>query len=67
MANFNININNLRLKAFNNCKMTFNTETLVDSFYSAQNMEQLRKSAQQIRQGKIVTKTMEELETMESE
>ena len=36
-------------------------------FYSEQNMAQLRKSAQQVKEGKIVTKTMEELEAMAGE
>lgn len=36
-------------------------------FYSEQNMSQLRKSAQQVKEGKIVTKTMEELAAMADE
>ena len=38
-----------------------------DPFYSESNMRQLRKAEEQIRQGKVVIKTMEELEAMENE
>jgi DNA-damage-inducible protein J len=38
-----------------------------DPFYSEANMRQIEKSMEQIRQGKVVVKTMEELEAMENE
>lgn len=38
-----------------------------DPFYSESNMRQLDKAIQQIKNGQVVVKTMEELETMESE
>ena len=37
------------------------------AFYSEQNMAQLRKSAQQVKEGKIITKTMEDLEAIACE
>lgn len=36
-----------------------------DPFYSASNMEVLRKSIQQAKEGKVITKTMDELMDME--
>lgn len=36
----------------------------VDAFYSAANMAALNESIEEMRQGKTVTKTLEELETM---
>ncbi len=36
-----------------------------DPFYSSSNIERLRESERQFREGKIVVKTMEELEAME--
>jgi DNA-damage-inducible protein J len=38
-----------------------------DGFYSDYNLQSIKKSIQQLEQGKIVTKTMEELETMADE
>ena len=38
-----------------------------DPFYSESNMRQLDKAIQQIKNGQVVVKTMEELETMEGE
>lgn len=42
-------------------------EASPDPFYSEPNMKQLEKSARQIADGKIITKTMKELENMERE
>ena len=42
-------------------------EVSVDPFYSSENMAALNESMEQIRQGKVVVKTMEELEAMENE
>lgn len=38
-----------------------------DPFYSESNMQRIRESEEQIRQGKVVVKTMEELEAMANE
>ena len=38
----------------------------IDPFYSESNMRRIRESEEQIRQGKVVIKTMEELEAMEN-
>lgn len=38
-----------------------------DPFYSEENMEFLRKSIQQFKEGKVVVKTIEELERMTNE
>lgn len=42
-------------------------ETPVDRFYSKSNMKNIAESIKQIEEGKIVVKTMEELEAMENE
>ena len=39
----------------------------IDSFYSENNMKAIYKSMKQLDEGKIVTKTIEELEAMEDE
>lgn len=39
----------------------------IDPFYSESNMAAIEASIEQIRQGKVVIKTMEELEAMEDE
>lgn len=39
----------------------------IDPFYSESNMKALSKSIKELEEGKIVVKTMEELETMENE
>lgn len=39
----------------------------VDPFYSDSNMKVLKESISQIQQGKVIYKTMEELEAMENE
>ena len=38
--------------------------TVADDFYNEYNMLMLKKSIQQLEQGKVTTKTMEELEAM---
>ena len=40
-------------------------KTSVDSFYSERNLAQIRKSDQQIKEGRVIVKTMDELEAME--
>ncbi|MBR1555205.1 MAG: type II toxin-antitoxin system RelB/DinJ family antitoxin [Oscillospiraceae bacterium] len=42
-------------------------EVSVDPFYSESNLKALRESFQQLQEGKVIVKTMEELETMENE
>lgn len=41
-------------------------EVSVDPFYSEKNMQSLRESIVQLNNGKVVTKTIEELEDMEN-
>jgi DNA-damage-inducible protein J len=43
----------------------FTITTYIDPFYSDNNMTMLRKSIKEVEEGKIVTKTMEELMAME--
>ena len=42
-------------------------EVSLDPFYSESNMKAIQESAKQIEEGKVVVKTMEELEAMENE
>lgn len=42
-------------------------EVSIDPFYSESNMAALQHSIEQMKQGKVVIKTMEELEAMENE
>lgn len=42
-------------------------EVSIDSFYSESNMKALKESIKQLKEGKVVVKTMEELEAMERE
>ena len=42
-------------------------EVSIDPFYSEKNMLAIDEAAQQIEQGKVVVKTIEELEAMENE
>lgn len=51
-------------RALRERRIPFDIEAPIDPFFSDNNMEQLRKSAKQIEQGKVVVKTMEELEEM---
>ena len=39
----------------------------IDPFYSESNMKAIRESIRQLEEGKIIVKTMEELEAMENE
>ncbi len=54
-------------RALRDRKIPFEIVAPVDPFYSKQNMDKIRESEKQIKEGKIVVKTMEELEAMESE
>lgn len=42
-------------------------EVSIDPFYSASNMKVIDESIEQLKQGKVVVKTMKELEEMENE
>ena len=48
-------------------KIPFEISADTDPFYSEANQAQLRKAIAQIKEGKVVVKTMEELEAMERE
>ena len=54
-------------RALRDRKIPFEIVAPKDSFYSKENTESIKESMQQIRDGKIVQKTMEQLEAMESE
>ena len=54
-------------KALRDRKIPFEITAPADPFYSEQNMRQIRKAGNQIREGKAVTKTIEDLEAMEDE
>ena len=56
-----------RQKELRDRRIPFDIEAPADPFYSEQNMAQLRKSAQQVKEGKIITKTMEDLEAIACE
>ena len=54
-------------KARRDRRIPFEVAAPLDPFYLDSNMEQLRKADQQVRNGQVVVKTMEELEAMERE
>ena len=54
-------------KALRDRRIPFEVAAPLDPFYSDSNMEHLRKADQQVRNGQVVVKTMEELEAMERE
>ena len=54
-------------KALRDRRIPFEVAAPLDPFYLYSNMEQLRKADQQVRNGQVVVKTMEELEAMERE
>ena len=54
-------------RALRDRKIPFEIVAPRDPFYSKENMECIKASKQQIAEGKIVQKTMEELEAMEVE
>lgn len=51
-------------KALRDRKIPFEISAPQDPFYSDSNMEALRKADQQVKDGQVVVKTMEELEAM---
>ena len=54
-------------KALRDRKIPFTVEAPTDPFYSAKNMAQIAKADQQVKDGKVIIKTMDELEAMTSE
>lgn len=54
-------------RALRDRKIPFEIVAPKDPFYSKENMERIKESQQQIVDGKIIQKTMEELEAMENE
>lgn len=54
-------------RALRDRKIPFEIIAPRDPFYSKENTESIKESIQQIKEGKIVQKTMEELEAMENE
>ena len=54
-------------KALRERRIPFEISAPKDPFYSESNMRRIRESDEQIRQGKVVIKTMEELEAMVNE
>ena len=54
-------------RALRDRKIPFDISAPIDPFYSKPNMNQLEKAAAQVEAGKVVTKTMEELEALAGE
>lgn len=54
-------------RALRDRKIPFEIVAPIDPFYSKQNMEHIEASSQQIKEGKVVVKTIQELEAMENE
>ena len=54
-------------KALRDRRIPFEITAPTDKFYSEENMKKIQKAKQQIKNGEVVVKTMEELEAMELE
>lgn len=54
-------------KVLRDRKIPFEISAPIDPFYSENNVKQLRKAEKQVKDGKVVIRTMEELEAMEGE
>ena len=54
-------------KALRDRRIPFEIAAPSDPFYSASNMEQLKKARQQVKDGQVIVETIEELEAMELE
>ncbi len=54
-------------KVLRDRKIPFTIEAPIDPFYSASNLAQLQKADLQVKQGKVVTRSLEELEAMANE
>lgn len=55
------------LRAIREQRIPFEITSGVEPFYLESNMNQLRKSQKQVLAGKVITKTLKELEAMENE
>ncbi len=54
-------------KALRDRRIPFDITAPIDPFYSESNMAQIRKADEQVRTGRVVVKSMDELEAMEIE
>ena len=54
-------------RALRDRKIPFDITAPTDPFYTKTNLKQIEKAAEQVKCGKIVTKTMEELEALAGE
>lgn len=54
-------------KVLRDRRIPFDIVAPIDPFYSSVNIEQLQKAGLQVRSGRTIVKTMEELEAMERE
>ena len=54
-------------KALRDRRIPFEVAAPLEPFYSDSNIEQLKKANQQVKNGQIIVKTIEELEAMELE
>ena len=54
-------------KALRDRRIPFEVAAPLEPFYSDSNLEQLRKANQQVKNGQVIVKTIEELEAMECE
>ena len=54
-------------KALRDRRIPFEITAPIDAFYSESNLTQLKRAEQQVKSGKVVVKTIEELEAMEVE
>ncbi len=55
------------MKTLNERRIPFDITAPVDPFYSEANLAQIKKSHEQAKNGKVIVKSLEELETMASE
>lgn len=54
-------------KVLRDRKIPFEISAPIDPFYSESNIRRIKKAEEQIKEGKVVVKTMKELEQMEDE
>ena len=54
-------------RALRERRIPFDITAVPDPFYSEANLQQLRKAEKQVREGKVVVRSMEELEAMARE
>ena len=65
--NMSVALNIFVRQAVRQGRIPFEITTHTDNFYSKENMQRIHKSIQSFKDGKTITKTMEELEGMENE